>query len=167
MDTDFTGYADYDGSKFYVVKGVWDNTFNGVMIDPNAKPLVWYFNAGGQVQTQYSGLAEYDGEWFYLENGKVAVEMNAFVKYEGGLFAVAAGRIVSEYSGLMQDPQNTKTGDWYFFANGQAQTQYTGLAEYDGHWFYVQAGKFDPNYNGTVKYDGADFAVVNGEAQLD
>ncbi len=166
VDTDFTGYAEYDGAKFYVKNGTIDTATNGVKIDGNADPLVWYFCANGQVQTQHKGLALYDGEWFYIENGKVAVDMNAFVEYDGGLFAVAAGRIVSEYSGLMQDPQNTKTGDWYFFADGKAQTQYTGLAQYDGHWFYIQAGKFDPAYNGKVTYDGAEFTVVNGEAQV-
>lgn len=166
VDKTFIGYADYDGAKFHVKDGTINSALNGVMIDGNATPLVWYFCANGQVQTQHKGLAEYDGEWFYIENGKVAVDMNAFVKYDGGLFAVGAGRIISEYSGLMQDPQNTKTGDWYFFANGQAQTQYTGLAQYDGHWFYIQAGKFDPAYNGKVTYDGAEFTVVNGEAQV-
>ena len=164
--TEFVGFVDYDDSKFYVNKGIYDDDFNGVMIDPNSDPYVWYFCAKGQVQTQHKGLAEYDGAWFYIENGKVADKMNKFVEYDGGLFAVGAGRIIKEYSGLMQDPENTKTGDWYFFANGQAQTQYTGLVQYDGHWFYVQKGKFDPAYNGKVTYDGAEFEVVNGEAQV-
>ena len=163
----YTGYVDYDGSKFYVSGGTLDTGLNGVMIDPHSNPLVWYFNSNGQVQTQHVGLALYDGEWFYIENGKVATGMNAFVSYDGGLFAVGAGRIISEYSGLMQDPENTQTGDWYFFAKGQAQTQYTGLTKYDGHWFYVENGKFDPAYNGTVWYDGAQFEVVNGEAVVE
>ena len=130
--------------------------------DADADPLVWYFCANGQVQTDHIGLAEYDDEWFYIENGKVATGMNAFVEYDGGLFAVGAGRIIREYSGLMQDPENTKTGDWYFFANGQAQTQYTGLVLYDGEWFYVRDGKLDQAYSGDVEYDGAMFNVVNG-----
>ncbi|MBR6158225.1 MAG: Ig-like domain-containing protein, partial [Lachnospiraceae bacterium] len=163
----YTGYVDYDGSKFYVSGGTLDTGLNGVMIDPHSDPLVWYFNSNGQVQTQHVGLALYDGEWFYIENGKVATGMNAFVSYDGGLFAVGAGRIISEYSGLMQDPENTQTGDWYFFSKGQAQTQYSGLTKYDGHWFYVENGKFDPAYNGTVWYDGAQFEVVNGEAVVE
>ncbi len=163
----YTGYVDYDGSKFYISGGTLDTGLNGVMIDPNSHPYVWYFNANGQVQTQHVGLALYDGEWFYIKNGRVATGMNAFVAYDGGLFAVGDGRIISEYSGLMQDPENTQTGDWYFFAKGQAQTQYTGLTEYDGHWFYVTEGYFDPNYTGTVWYDGAQFDVVNGEAVVE
>ena len=163
----YTGYVDYDGSKFYISGGTLDTGLNGVMIDPNSHPYVWYFNANGQVQTKHVGLALYDGEWFYIKNGRVATGMNAFVEYDGGLFAVGDGRIISEYSGLMQDPENTQTGDWYFFAKGQAQTQYTGLTEYDGHWFYVTEGYFDPNYTGTVWYDGAQFDVVNGEAVVE
>ncbi|MBR3103637.1 MAG: leucine-rich repeat protein [Lachnospiraceae bacterium] len=166
QNTEFEGYVDFDGAKFYVKDGVLDTKANGVKADWSQDPVVFYFCSNGQVQTQHVGLAEYDGEWFYIQDGKVQTDMNKFVEYDGGLFAVAAGRIVSEYSGLMQDPTNAQTGAWYFFANGQAQTQYTGLAQYDGHWFYVQGGKFDPAYNGTVVYDGATFEVVNGEAQV-
>ena len=158
----YTGYADYESSKFYVENGKLNSNINGVQIDPNSDPLVWYFCANGQVQAQHVGLAEYDGEWFYVENGKVAVDMNKFVNYDGGLFAVAVGRIVSEYSGLMQDPENPQTGDWYFFANGQAQTQYTGLAMYDGEWFYIVKGKLATDYTGNVDYDGSVFYVENG-----
>ena len=135
--------------------------------DPNSgDDPVFYFVAGGMVQKHHEGLAEYDGAWFYIKDGKVQLEKNAFVEYDGGLFLVAVGRIVNEYAGLCQDPQNTQTGDWYFFSNGQAQTQYTGLALYDGHWFYVEKGKFLPSYTGTVWYDGEQFEVVNGEAVL-
>ncbi|MBO6299667.1 MAG: hypothetical protein J6N53_12575 [Lachnospiraceae bacterium] len=162
-ESGYTGFADYDGGKFYVTNGKIDTTKNGVVIDPHSAPdYVWYFLANGQVQMQHTGLAEYDSEWFYIEKGKVATDMNAFVDYDGGKFAVGAGRIISEYSGLMQDPQNTKTGDWYFFANGQAQTQYTGLAFYDEKWFYVIKGKLTEDYTGAVEYDGESFNVVNG-----
>lgn len=160
--TDVTGYVDWKGGKFYVTKGKLDKTVNGVKMDDSADPAVWYFCANGQVQMQHKGLALYDGEWFYIENGKVVTDMNKFLEYDGGLFAIAAGRKVSEYSGLMQDPENTVTGDWYFFAEGQAQTQYTGLAQYDGEWFYVVKGKLAVDYTGTVDYDGATFNVVNG-----
>ena len=81
--------------------------------------------SNGQVQTQYTGLALYDGEWFYINKGKLDTKLAAYVEYDGGLFYVAAGRILKEVSGLAQDPNGP---DWYFLAEGQAQTQYTGLA---------------------------------------
>ena len=159
---DYIGYVEYEKSLFYVEKGIWQEDLNGVMVDPNSEPLVWYFNANGQVQSQHTGLAEYDSEWFYIENGKVATDMNAFVEYDGGLFAVGAGRIIREYSGLMQDPQDPVNGAWYFFADGQAQTQYTGLAQYDNAWFYIVDGKLATEYTGSVEHDGTVFNVVNG-----
>ena len=157
----YSGFVDYDGASFYVSGGTLDTKAAGLKLDP--KTDTWYFVGAGAVQ-QYTGLAEYDGEWFYVENGQLDTKLNAFVPYDGGLFAVGAGRIIREYSGLMQDPQNTKNGDWYYFALGEAQLQYTGLAEYDGAWFYVKNGQFDPSFNGSVNWNGATFQIKDGQA---
>ena len=155
---DRTGFVDYDGSSFLIVQGFVETGANGLVEDPDhAKD--WYFLANGQVQTQYTGLAEYDGKWFYIENGKLDVNLAAFVEYDGGLFFVGAGRIMTEVNGLAMDPQGT---DWYYLANGQAQIQYTGLAFYDGAWFYVENGKLAQDYTGNVDYDGSTFYVENG-----
>ncbi|MBR6850724.1 MAG: hypothetical protein IKM88_10850, partial [Lachnospiraceae bacterium] len=91
--------------------------------------------------------------------GRLDTTMAAYVSYDGGLFFVGAGRIMTEVSGLAKDP---KGSDWYYLANGQAQIQYTGLAQYDGKWFYVKAGMFAQNYTGIVDYNGASFRVENG-----
>ena len=155
---DKTGFVDYDDSKFMIVQGVVETGANGLVEDPD-HPKDWYFLAKGQVQTQYTGLAEYNGKWFYIENGKLDVNLAAFVEYDGGLFFVGAGRIMKEVNGLAMDPQGS---DWYYLANGQAQTQYTGLAQYDGEWFYVVDGKLATDYTGSVEYDGAEFNVVSG-----
>ncbi|MCR5129561.1 MAG: pre-peptidase C-terminal domain-containing protein [Lachnospiraceae bacterium] len=157
--TDMNGFVDYDGSKFFLVKGKVDKNADGLVQDIVNKDD-WYYCSKGQAQTQYTGLAEYDGKWFYVEKGKLNTTLAAYVKYDGGLFFVGAGRIMTEVSGLAKDPNGS---DWYFLAEGQAQTQYTGLALYDGAWFYVRAGKFAQDYTGTVKYDGASFNVVKGE----
>ena len=85
--------------------------------------------------------------------------MADYVEYDGGLFYVAAGRIMKEVNGLAKDPDGP---DWYYLAEGQAQIQYTGLAFYDGEWFYVVDGKLAADYTGNVEYDGAVFYVENG-----
>ena len=85
------------------------------------------------------------------------------VSYDGGLFYVGAGRIITEANGLAQDPNDTDA--WYFLANGQVQTQYSGLAFYDGHFFYVEDGRFQKGYCGTVQYQGALFYVADGMMQ--
>ena len=157
----YSGYVEYNGALFYVAGGTMAAGVSGLIQDPH-HPDDWYFLAGGQAQTNYTGLTLYDGEWFYVENGKLNTKLADFVSYDGGLFYVGAGRIMKEVNGLAQDPNGS---DWYFLANGQAQTQYTGLALYDGAWFYVVDGKLAVDYNGTVEYDGVSFEVVAGMVQ--
>lgn len=157
-DSTYSGFVTYKEGLFLVDKGSVANSQNGLVQDPHHLDD-WYFLANGQVQTQYTGLAQYDGEWFYVEKGRLNTTLAAYVKYDGGLFFVGAGRIMTEVNGLAMDPNGS---DWYYLANGQAQIQYTGLAQYDGGWFYVIKGRLAENYSGSVTYDGATFRVVNG-----
>lgn len=153
------GYVSYNGGLFLVANGVVATDIEGLAQDPEHTED-WYFLAKGQAQTQYTGLAQYDGAWFYISDGKLDTKLAGYVAYDGGLFYVGAGKIMTAVSGLAQDPVNPD--DWYYLANGQAQTQYTGLAAYDGEWFYVVKGKLAVNYTGAAEYDGEMFNIVNG-----
>ncbi len=88
------------------------------------------------------------------------VDYYGFAEYEGGLFIVYQGDVVTSLNGLVQDPNHPET--WYFCSNGQAQLQYTGLAEYGGEWFYVDKGVCDVNRVGAVEYNGGTFIVAAG-----
>ena len=158
---DFTGFDYYDGGLFFASSGSVVSDANGLVQDPNS-PSVWYFCANGQAQLFYTGLAEYGGQWFYLENGICDTTRTDVVSYDGGLFIVSAGRLLQEYSGLIQNPTD---GLWYFVSQGQVQAQYSGLQLYDGSWFYVIAGRLAVDYSGPVDYDGATFNVVAGMVQ--
>ena len=151
------GFVSYKEGLFYVGAGRVLQEVSGLAQDPNGTD--WYYLANGQAQTQYTGLAMYDGAWFYVENGKLDTTLADFVSYDNSLFYVGLGRVMTEVNGLAQDPNGT---DWYYLAEGQAQTQYTGLAMYDGAWFYVVNGKLANDYTGMVAYDGSEFYVVNG-----
>ena len=97
----YHGFATYNGGLFYAYGGDVVTSANGVVQDPK-NPSTWYFCANGQVQTQYTGLAEYDGEWFYLQNGVLDTDRSGPVTYNGGTFMIAAGRLLREYTGLMR-----------------------------------------------------------------
>lgn len=150
-----TGFVCYQGGYFLVINGQVSN-YSGLYQEP--KNSKWYFIANGQIQTQYSNLALYDGYWFLLENGMLAEHYNGLYTYNGGLFLVAAGQLKTDYSGLYHD---AGTGKWYFLSLGQV-CDYTGLVLYDGAWFYVEKGILAEHYTGTVNYDGGTFNVVNG-----
>lgn len=177
----FTGLKQFDGAWYYLHEGIWQqgaNGFldygggrfllsggkvalgaNGLVNDPQ-DPAAWYFCANGQVQTQYSGLASYNGASFYVKNGRMDTAVNGFITYDGGIFFVALGRIATEANGLVQDIMNPAL--WYFCANGQVQTNHTGLALYDGAWFYLRGGRLAADFSGQITYDGGVFTVQNG-----
>lgn len=154
-NTQKMGLVRYDGAYFLVLNGQVSD-YSGLYQEPaNGK---WYFLANGMIQTQYSGMALYDGFWFVLKNGMLAENYNGFYNYNGGIFLVAAGQLKTDYSGLYQDAVNKK---WYFLSCGQVCT-YTGLALYGNVWFYVENGILAEHYHGNVNYNGGVFRVQNG-----
>jgi hypothetical protein len=154
----YNGIVRYNGGSFFVANGKLCKDANGLNL--NSADNKWYFLSQGQVQTSYTGLAEYDGQWFSIQGGVLDESVEGLVPYNGGSFLFSAGRLRKDVSGLWGADTN---GDFWYLAKGQAQTQYTGLAEYDGSWFYVMGGKWANKFNGTVVYDGVKFKVVNGQ----
>ena len=91
LDTTKSGCVAFDGSLFYVAAGKIQTDVSGLVLDPITNQ--WYFLANGQVQTQYTGLAEYNGEWFYVQNGALAVNYTGNVSYDGATFYVVNGML--------------------------------------------------------------------------
>ena len=91
LDTGVNGYLKYNGGLFYIGAGRVMSEVNGLAEDP--KTGKWYYVAGGQVQTQHTGLSEYDGEWFYVVNGVLAEDYTGKVKYDGKYFNVIKGMV--------------------------------------------------------------------------
>jgi ribosomal protein L32 len=147
--------VEFEGGKFWVIKGVLASGANGLTICPDGKG---YFLSQGQIQT-ITGEAEYQGDWFLIRNGELDVNGNGLYKYDGAKFAFAAGKLRKDINGLWQNPQD---GKWYFLANGQVQDK-TGVALYDGAAFLLKNGQLDTAYEGEYEYDGATFIVINGQ----
>ena len=161
INTSKTGFVEYSGSKFLVVKGYVSTESDGLINDPDNKSD-WYYCSAGQV-CNVTQLVQYDGEWFYVTNGKLDTTFSGLVSYDGSKFIVAAGQIQTGVNGLWQNAKSLGgDGKWYYFANGQAQTQYSGLAYYDGAWFFVRSGALAEDYVGYVYYDGVWFYVDHG-----
>ena len=153
LDLETYGIVEFQGGRFFVANGTIVPQ-DGLISDG----ANWYFVSLGQV-ADYTGLALYDSQWFFVQNGILDTARNGIVSYDGGRFMLAAGRILQEANGLIQDPQ---TGCWVYVSSGQV-ADYTGLAFYDGVWFYVVNGELQPSYIGDVEYDGSIFHVVNGQ----
>ncbi len=166
-DASYTGFVDYMDASYLVCNGRACTELNGLQQNPADQKF--YFLAEGRLQ-KHTGWAEYDNHWFILKDGQPDTGQTGLVEYNGGLFAAAAGQVLTDYSGLflnagdgIVNPDNR----WYFLSNGQVQKQYSGLALYDGHWFYVQNGMLADSLTGIVPHDGAEFYVINGEVAGD
>ncbi len=91
LDIQKSGYIGYNGGLFYVGAGRILNEASGLNLDSeNAK---WYYLASGQVQNQYTGLTQYDGQWFYVINGELADTYTGSVTYDGSTFSVVNGML--------------------------------------------------------------------------
>ena len=130
--SDFTGLYPYNGGLFYILNGQWQRGANGLTLIIDE----FWFLANGQVQ-EHHGFAEYDGEWFYLDGGKLDTTASSVYGYDGKSFLVAAGRLVSECTGLAQIP----SGEWYYVAEGRVLTEFSGEIEWNGATFQIVNGK--------------------------
>ena len=133
----------------------------------DANELVTTFTINGEAPWNVGGYDPYAPRHIFVRglfpmSGKAHLfptEVVSFFPYEGGLFFVSGGDVVTDANGLVEDPNS---GAWYFCAAGQAQLQYSGLAEYDGEWFYLENGKLDTVRAGLVEYDGGRFMIAAG-----
>ncbi|MBR2730288.1 MAG: hypothetical protein IKD92_10610 [Lachnospiraceae bacterium] len=94
---------------------------NGLVHDEDGK---WRLYDMGEVDSDFTGIYEYDGGEFYLQNGILQDDAN-------GLNLIG------------------KT--WYFLSQGQIQRE-DGFAEYDDNWFMIDNGELDKNANGLYTY---------------
>lgn len=133
LQDDFSGIVEYNGAEFFVANGVKCADANGL----NMYDGTWYMLSGGQIARGYTDLALYNGEWFYLVDGELDVTNNGLVEYNGAKFALAAGRLLSNVTGLWQNPQD---GEWYYLAEGRV-VNYTGTTTYNGATFKLVDGK--------------------------
>lgn len=97
LDTTVNQIVEYDEGYFLVAAGQIKKEVNGLVQDPQ-DPEWWYFVAEGQVQTQYSGLALYDGQWFYVKSGVFQNDYTGYVNYQGEPFYVVNGQMVKNAS---------------------------------------------------------------------
>ena len=95
LDTTKQGFYDYNGGLFLVADGRIVSEYSGLYQNTQGPKAdnKWYFIANGQVQKQYTGLAQYDGEWFYLSKGCLNESYTGYVEYNGGTFYVVNGMV--------------------------------------------------------------------------
>ena len=160
---DANGLFDYDGGTFVFAAGMLQDTANGLWY--NAGPwdgadYEWYFLANGQVQKQYEGVTEYDGEFFKIKDGKLGKGFDTG-EYGGQRFVFYDGRRWAYYYGAFEDSNSV----FYEVEDGRIVGLYSGVAwdRVSGLYYEIKDGKLVRPYTGT--YDDGHYVweLVNGK----
>ena len=141
-----------DGKKYYYKNDQIDTNYTG-MASYQGKS---YYVEDGIVQEQ-TGLILYEGIWYYLNAGAVDTQYTGLVKYSGNWYYVNAGILDWSYIGLTK-----YYGTWYYVYKGMLNWNYTGLTNYYGTWYYVKNGRLNQSYTGLTQYQGTWYYVEKG-----
>ena len=152
VDTSYTGFAAYQGKKYYVLGGTVSNYTGLTLYDGT-----WYDLNAGAVNTQYTGLVKYNGNWYYVEKGILNWNYTGLTKYYSTWYYVYKGMLNWGYTGL-----TNHNGTWYYVKGGRLDQTYTGLVKYNGSWYYVEKGVLNWGYTGLTKYYGTWYYVHKG-----
>ena len=152
IDTSYTGFAAYQGKKYYVLGGTVSNYTGLTLYDGT-----WYDLNAGAVNTQYTGLVKYNGNWYYVEKGILNWNYTGLTKYYSTWYYVFKGMLNWGYTGL-----TNHNGTWYYVKGGRLDQTYTGLVKYNGSWYYVEKGVLNWGYTGLTKYYGTWYYVHKG-----
>ncbi len=197
VDFNYTGFAKNGNGSWYCENGKVNFNVNSVLKDTAGKigdAGTWWYVVGSQVQTGYTGLANYKNAsgWWYIESGKVTFTANTVAKNKNGWYYVNNSKVDFSYTGLAQNnygkwyvrngtvtfDQNGvfkdavgaigNAGAWWYVTGSKVQTGYTGLANYKNAngWWYIQNGQVDFTHNGVDKNKNGWFYVTGGKVQF-
>ena len=152
IDTSYTGFAAYQGKKYYVLGGTVSNYTGLTLYDGT-----WYDLNAGAINIQYTGLVKYNGNWYYVEKGILNWNYTGLTKYYSTWYYVFKGMLNWGYTGL-----TNHNGTWYYVKGGRLDQTYTGLVKYNGSWYYVEKGVLNWGYTGLTKYYGTWYYVYKG-----
>ncbi len=199
VDTSYTGFASNTNGYWYVDKGYvyFDDAHSSVYKDTTGKSGDkgvatkgdWWYVVRGQVQTGFTGLANYKNAngWWYIDQGKVDFSHNGVDKNKNGWYYVTGGKVQFGFTGLANYKNDNgwwyikggkvdfthngvdknKNG-WYYVTGGKVRFEYTGLANYknENGWWYIKGGKVDFTASGVYKNVNGWWYVTGGKVNF-
>ncbi len=197
VDFTYTGFATNSYGKWYCENGKVTFSANSVIKDTTGaigEKGAWWYVSGSQVQTSYTGVADYRNAngWWYVKNGKVDFGANTVAKNRNGWWYVEGGKVHFSYDGFAKNGYGTwycedgkvrfnknsvirdetgalgTKGTWYYVVRSEVQTSFTGLANYRNAkgWWYIRNGKVDFSVNTVAKNRNGWFYVKDGKVDF-
>ncbi len=196
LDRTYTGFAKNENGSWYITEGKLTRKDNSVIKDENGalgSTSEWYYVLGSKVQSDFTGLADYQNDsgwwyitkgkvdrsvttvaknkngWYYVKNGKVDKSYTGFAKNSNGSWYVVSGKVTKKVNGVYKDANGSigAKNNWYYVVGNKVQSDFTGLANYknDSGWWYITKGKVDRSVNTVAKNKNGWYYVVNGKVQ--
>ena len=118
----------------------------------------YYYDADGNIDYSYKGLAKNEYNWWYVKDGTIDFSFTGMAKNQYGWFYAKDGKLDTTYTGLADNDYGT----WYM-KNGKLDTSFNGMAKDKNGWHYVKNGKVDNAYNGMAKNQYGWWYFSNGK----
>lgn len=131
---------------------------SGLMYENNH--FVYY--SDGEINKEFKGLAEYEGEKYYVQNGTVDTKLTDVVYIDGTWYYIDKGRLNEETRDVIYH-----CGGYFYVEKGQINWNYTGACKTDGVLYYIRKGSLDTNKNGLTYVDGTWFLLEKGKLKTD
>ncbi len=197
VDFSYNGFAQNSNGWWYIEAGKVIFSKNSVVQDKLKKidgQDSWWYVVGGQVQTDFTGLADYSNSqgWWYISNGKVTFNVdtvaknqygwwyvkgskvdfsyNGFAENSYGLWYLEGGKVIFSTNSVIHDTEKQidNTSGWWYVVGGQVQKNFTGLANYSNAngWWYIKNGKVDFSVNTVAQNNYGWWYVTGGKVQF-
>lgn len=144
--------------------GVMADIFNGVVSAAEASGSLrkvdgeWlYYNAAGDYDDAYEGLAKNDWGWWYVKDGTIDFTYTGMAKNAYGWWHVKEGKLDTTFEGFDVNDY----GVWKM-KNGKVDSNFTGMTKDEFGWCYVKKGKLIDDYTGLAKNKWGWWYFMNG-----
>ena len=128
---------------------------NGVVQGPDGK---WAMYLDGQVDTDYTGIAQNQYGWWRIENGYVNFNAQSIYQNEFGWWKCTDGKVTFKEQEIYQNQYG-----WWKCTDSKVTFKETGIFKNKYGKWYCKDSKVDFNKNGKVKYNGKTYTVKNGK----
>ncbi len=155
----YNGFGSNSNGKWYCENGKVNFNKNSVIEDKTGAigtKGTWWYVVGSEVQTNFTGLADYSNSngWWYIEKGKVTFNKNTVAKNKNGWFYVKNSKVDFNFTGLADF---SNENGWWYIEKGKVTFKKDTVAKNKNGWWYIKDSKVDFSFTGL-----ADFPNENG-----
>ena len=129
---------------------------DGVVVQDKATGQ-WCVKKNGQIDTNYTGVAQNENGWWYIKNGYLDWNYTGVAQNENGWWYIKNGCLDWNYTGVAQNENG-----WWYIKNGYLDWSYTGVAQNENGWWYIRDGYLDWNYTGVAQNENGWWYIRDG-----